>query len=60
MKPSFRAHRVVLGDLMGLDNGTVRVRTDDDGEVSLPFDEVFEARLEVDWTDVMKKGNSRP
>jgi ribosome maturation factor RimP len=60
MKPSYRAHRVVLGDLLGLEDDAVHIRSDADGELSLPLDEVFEARLEIDWNDVMKKGNSRP
>jgi ribosome maturation factor RimP len=60
MLPSFRAHRVVIGDLIDLVGDSVRIHTPTDGEISLPYDEVFEARLEVDWTDVMKKGNSRP
>jgi len=60
MEPSFRAHRVVVGDLIAIDGDAVRIRLDSEEEITLPYDEVFEARLEVDWTDVMKKGKSRP
>jgi len=59
MKPSFREHRVVVGELLGLDHDLVRVRTEDE-TVELPFGEVFEARLDVDWEQIMKEGKSRP
>jgi len=60
MEPSCRTHRMVVGELIAVDGDTVRVRNESDEEISLPYGEVFEARLEIDWTDVMKKGKSRP
>jgi len=60
MEPSYRTHRVVSGELLGLDGEQVRLRTNSGDEVSLPIDDVFEARLEVDWTAIMKEGKSRP
>ena len=29
------------------------------GEIELPIDEIFEARLEVDWTSILKEGKAR-
>jgi ribosome maturation factor RimP len=60
MEPSYRTHRVVTGELLGLDGEQVRLRTSSGDEVSLPYDRVFEARLEVDWSAIMKEGKSRP
>lgn len=64
MEPSFRAHRVVEGDLVGPDGDEVVIRTDSGDDISLPFDEIFEARLQVDWNHIMQKqkqkGKSRP
>ena len=60
MKPSYREHRVVVGELLGLDSSTVRVRTDGEEILELPLDDVFEARLEVDWNAILKEGKSRP
>lgn len=58
MKPSFREHRVVQGELMGLEDGVVRVLADSD-VAELPLAEVFEARLQVDWDEIMSKGKCR-
>ncbi len=60
MEPSFRTHRVVTGDLLGLDGDQIVVKTDSGENVVLPLDEVFEARLQVDWNHIMQKGKSRP
>jgi ribosome maturation factor RimP len=60
MQPSYRDHRVVVGELLELDEETVRVRADSSELVELPYDAVFEARLEVDWNTVMKEGKTRP
>ena len=59
MKPSYRERRVVVGELIGLEGDRVAVRTDTE-TVELPFHEVFEARLDVDWEQIMKEGKSRP
>lgn len=60
MQPGYRERRVVVGELLGLGDGIVRLRTDADGELELPAAEVFEARLEVDWDQIMKEGKHRP
>jgi ribosome maturation factor RimP len=60
MQPSYREHRVIVGELGGLDGENVRVEDDRLGPVELPLDQVFEARLEVDWDAVMKEGKNRP
>ena len=38
MEPSYRVHRVVSGELLGLDGEQVRLRTSSGDEVSLPYD----------------------
>lgn len=58
MKPSFREHRAVSGELVGLEDGCVRVLAED-GLVELPVGEVFEARLQVDWDEIMSEGKCR-
>jgi len=58
MRPSFREHRVVTGELVGLENGVVRV-LGDGGVIELPLGEVFEARLQVDWNEIMSEGKCR-
>jgi ribosome maturation factor RimP len=60
MDPSYRTHRVVVGELVGLVGDELRLRTPAGDAVSLPFDRVVEARLEVDWHAVLKEGKSRP
>jgi ribosome maturation factor RimP len=59
MKPSWREHRVVVGELLGLVDDTVRILTDDGQTVELPLVEVFEVRLEVDWKKLFGEGKSR-
>jgi ribosome maturation factor RimP len=60
MDPGYRTHRVVVGELIGLEGDEVRLRTPAGDDVSLPLDRVSEARLEVDWNAVLKEGKSRP
>lgn len=60
MAPSFREHRTVVGELLGRRNDVVRIFDDSGSEIELPVDEIFEARLEVDWTSIMKEGKARP
>jgi ribosome maturation factor RimP len=59
MKPSYREARVVIGTLVGLVEGRVDLDLDNGDRCSLPSDEVFETRLEVDWKEIFKKGKSR-
>lgn len=58
MAPSFRQHRTVTGELVGFEDGIVSVTTDTGDRVDLPFDDIFEARLEIDWDQMMKKRKS--
>ena len=41
------------------DGGQVRLVVDTGQELNLPYDEIFEARLEVDWNSIMKEGKTR-
>ena len=59
MQPSYREHRVVTGTLLGIDDGMVQIEDDDRGSLALPFDQVFETRIEVDWDAIMKEGKNR-
>ena len=59
MQPSYRDQRVVSGELVGLGENSVNLRLDSGEVLQLPFDEVFEARLRVDWDAIMKEGKSR-
>jgi len=59
MVPSFRDHRTVVGKLLGKNNDVIRIFDDSGIEVELPIDQIFEARLEVDWTSVLKEGKAR-
>jgi len=59
MAPAYREHRTVVGELVGMRHEKVRVFDDSGQEVLLPIDEIFEARLEVDWNSIMKEGKSR-
>jgi ribosome maturation factor RimP len=59
MAPSYREYRTVRGELLGKRNDAVRVFDDSGQEIELPISEIFEARLEVDWTSVMKEGKAR-
>ncbi len=58
MAPSFRQHRTVAGELVGLEDGVVSITTDAGDRVDLPFDDIFEARLEIDWDQMLKKRKS--
>lgn len=49
MKPSYREHRTIVGTLEGLIGDTVLVSDDSGTRQELPWHEVFEARLELDW-----------
>lgn len=59
MKPSYREHRVVVGELVGIEGNTVTVRVAKGEPLALPYDGVFEARLEVDWKTLFGEGKSR-
>ncbi len=59
MKPEFREHRVITGELMGLEDGVVRVLTDAGDTVELPVESVFESRLQVDWQALMRERKCR-
>ncbi len=58
MAPSFREHRTVAGELIGLEDGVVSVAVGPDERIDLPLDEIFEARLEIDWNEIGKKRKS--
>ncbi len=60
MQPGYRAHPLVVGELVGLEGTSVAIRSAGGELLSLPLDQVFEARLEVDWKEIMKKGKNRP
>ena len=60
MEPTYREHRRVSGELLGLEGDGVRVQIAEGEVIELPLDQIFEARLEVDWSSVLKKGKSRP
>ena len=59
MAPSFRDHRTVIGELLARRNDVIRIFDDSGQEIELPVGEIFEARLEVDWTSVLKEGKTR-
>ena len=59
MAPSFRDHRTVTGELLARRNEVIRIFDDSGSEIELPIGEIFEARLEVDWTSVLKEGKAR-
>ena len=59
MAPSFRDHKNVAGELLGRRNNVIRIFDDSGQEIELPIDEIFEARLEVDWTSILKEGKAR-
>ena len=59
MKPEFREHRVVTGELLGIENGVVRVMTAAGDTVELPLESVFESRLQVDWKALMRERKCR-
>ena len=59
MAPSFRDQRTVVGELMGTRNNVIRIFDDSGQEIELPIEEIFEARLEVDWASILKEGKAR-
>jgi ribosome maturation factor RimP len=59
MAPTYREYRTVIGELVGKRNDIIRIFDDSGQEIELPIDEIFEARLEVDWTSIMKEGKAR-
>jgi len=59
MAPGFREYRTVAGELLGIDSGLVQVQDDSQGPVSLPLEQIFEARIDVDWDAIMKEGKNR-
>ena len=59
MAPSFRDQRTVIGELKGTRNNVIRIFDDSGQEIDLPIDEIFEARLEVDWISILKEGKAR-
>ena len=59
MQPAYRQHRVVIGELLGFENSSVRLRCDSQETVELPLDQVLETRIEVDWEQVLKEGKHR-
>ena len=59
MQPAYRTHRVVIGELLGLSDTTVRLRCDSQETVELPLSQVLETRIEVDWEQVLKEGKHR-
>jgi ribosome maturation factor RimP len=60
MAPTYREHRTIIGELLGSRNDMVRVFDDSGQEIEVPREEIFEARLEVDWSSIMKEGKTRP
>jgi len=59
MQPAYREHRVVIGELLGLENAAVRLRSDSQETVELPLSQVLETRVEVNWDRVFKEGKQR-
>lgn len=59
MEPTYRDHRTVIGELLGKRDDAVLIFDDSGREIELPIQEIFEARLEVDWNSIMKEGKSR-
>jgi ribosome maturation factor RimP len=60
MKPTFRENRLLTGELVGMvDDSFVHLVADNGQDLRLPLDEIFEARLEIDWNSIMKEGKTR-
>lgn len=59
MQPTFREHRVVTGELIGLEDEIVTLRNEAEELVELPVNEIFEARLVVDWKSVLDERKRR-
>jgi ribosome maturation factor RimP len=59
LKPGYREHRMVVGQLVGLEGDAVRVDSDTGQELRFRLEDIFEARLEVDWNSIMSEGKTR-
>jgi ribosome maturation factor RimP len=59
LKPGYREHRMVVGQLVGLDGDAVRVQSDTGQDLRFRLEDIFEARLEVDWNSIMSEGKTR-
>lgn len=59
LKPGYREHRMVVGQLVGLEGDAVRVQSDTGQDLRFRLEDIFEARLEVDWTSIMSEGKTR-
>ncbi|MCG6962492.1 MAG: ribosome maturation factor RimP [Acidobacteria bacterium] len=60
MRPEYREVRSASGQLLGLENGLVRLLDQSGETIELPFDHVFETRLQVDWKALTSKRKYRP
>jgi len=60
MRPEYREHRVVVGELLGIEEEVIRVMTDEGDAVELPLGSIFETRLQVDWKALMSERKCRP
>ena len=60
MRPEYRDVRSASGQLLGLENGFVRVLDQSGKTVELPFELVFETRLQVDWKALTSKRKYHP
>lgn len=59
LKPGYREHRMVVGQLVGLEGDAVRVQSDSGQDLRFRLEDIFEARLEVDWNSIMSEGKTR-
>lgn len=59
MKPSYREARGVVAELVGIADSVLRLKLDSGDMIELPYNEVFETRLEVDWKSILKEGKCR-
>jgi len=59
MKPSYREKRSVVGELVGIEGDFLKINLESGESVELPFGEIFETRLEVDWKSILKEGKNR-
>jgi len=59
LKPGYREHRMVVGQLVGFEGDAVRVQSDTGQDLRFRLEDIFEARLEVDWNSIMSEGKTR-
>ncbi len=59
MKPSYRENRSVVGELVALEDKILKMKLESGESIELPYGEVFETRLEVDWKSILKEGKNR-